>query len=490
MSYGNAQVGKVVNPLPAEDRAVRAQLTVWDAASIIVGIIIGVGIVRTPARIFDSAGGPWQALGLWALGGLFALIGALCFAELGSTYPRSGGEYVYLTRAFGRGTGFLFAWGQLIAIRSGASIVAVAYVFGEYTAALFGPAKWTAPLFACSAIVTLTAVNVVGVKFGKGTQNVLTLTKVLGLVCIVAVGFLWARPSPPESPAPPNLALAGAMIAILWTYAGWHEAGYVAAEVRDRRRNLPRALILGTLLVTGIYLLVNAAYVVGLGYDRARSSPTIAADLLGLALGDSAARFISALVIVSSLGAINGMIFTSSRIFAEFGADHALFSSLGRWNRRFGTPVRSLLTQCGVCLLTISAVEFFTRETTRSQSFDYLMDSTAPVFWLFFLLTGIALFVLRIKDAQTPRPFTVPLYPLLPLLYCACCASMLVASLLYAAADPQRLWMTALLLAVLSAGVPLYFFSSRIVAKRVPLLPAPPEPTTVPAARESTSLPG
>jgi amino acid transporter len=519
LSYGNRQVGEAVSSSPAEDRPVRAQLGVWDAASIIVGIIIGVGIVRTPAMIFNSVPGPWEALGLWAVGGLLALVGALCFAELGSTYPRSGGEYVYLTRAFGRGVGFFFAWGQLIAIRSGASIVAVAYVFGEYARGVLGTPPSTTAAYACTAIILLTATNILGVRLGKQTQNTLTVAKVLGLVCVVVVGFAWPNPVPTAVPAAartigllgsgmgqgpllatsslpalfpaaPALALAGAMIAIFWTYAGWHEAGYVAAEVRDRKRNLPRALILGTVLVTGIYLLVNAAYVVGLGFDRARTSPTIAADLLGRALGANGARFISVLVIVSSLGAINGMTLTSSRIFVEFGADHALFAALARWNRRLGTPVRSLVTQAAVCLLTILAVELLTDSNTRAESFDYLVAATAPVFWLFFLLTGFALFVLRHKDAGLVRPFSVPLYPALPILYCVCCAAMLVASLLYAVANPQRLWMTGLVLVVLFAGVPLYLFSSRFLAKQVPPLPGAPGPVALPSAQESTSFPG
>jgi amino acid transporter len=489
LSYGNKQVGKAVSVLPAEDKAVRAQLGVWDATSIIVGIIIGVGIYETPAGIFQAAGGPGAALFLWAIGGLFALIGALCFAELASTYPRSGGEYVYLTRAFGHGVGFLFAWGQLIAVRSGASIVAMAYIFGGYATTMLGWPAELAGLLAGLSIIVLTVVNVLGVRLGKGTQNVLTAAKVLGLGCIVAVGFLW--PHPTESTRLTQstnwLGLVAVMIPILWTYAGWHEAAYVAAEVRDRKRNLPRSLIMGSAIVAAIYVLVNAAYVTGLGFAQASTSRAIAADLLAASFGPAGARFISVLVIVSALGAINGMVFTSSRIFVEFGSDHALFAALGRWNRRFGTPVRSLLTQGGVCLATVVAVELLNTSETRSSNFNYLVYSTAPVFWAFFLLTGVALFVLRRRNRDLPRPFSVPMYPFLPILYCACCVGMLWASLASAWQDPQLWQMTVLMLTVLAAGIPLYLFSSRFLAKRVRPLSVEP---VCPAAHESTSLPG
>jgi amino acid transporter len=312
---------------------------------------------------------------------------------------------------------------------------------------------------------------------------------VLGLGSIVAVGFLWPHPaeSSGTTASTPWIALVGVMIPILWTYAGWHEAAYVAAEVRDRKRNLPRALILGSAIVAGIYILVNAAYVAGLGFAQARSSRAIGADLLATAFGPAGARFISVLVIVSALGAINGMVFTSSRIFVEFGSDHALFAALGKWNRRLGTPVRSLLTQGGVCLATIVAVELLNTSESRSSNFNYLVYSTAPVFWLFFLLTGIALFALRFRNPDLPRPFTVPLYPQLPVVYCACCLGMLWASLASAWRDTQLWQMTLLMLGVLAAGVPLYLFSSRFLSKRVrPLSVAP----VCPAAQEPTSLPG
>jgi APA family basic amino acid/polyamine antiporter len=432
-----------------------ARLGLWDTTSIIIGIIVGVGIYVTPARIFSNTAGPWQALGLWLVGGLLSLIGAFCFAELASTYPRSGGEYVYLSRAYGRGMGFLFGWAQLAVIRPAGSIAVVAFGFAEYWVKLFGTAGDNQALaaWALVPIVVFTGINLLGVYFGKRAQNGLTVLKVLGITGILVAGLLFARRGPAGEPAPataPAGGLALALVYILWTYAGWQEAAYVAAEVRDRRRNLPLALILGTGAVTVLYLLVNLAYVVGLGFEKAAHSPQVAADVLGLALGEWGAWTMSLLVVISTLGALNGMIFTSSRIFAEMGADHSLFRPLALWNKVRGTPVVSLLVQGALCFIIILVAGLV---PAGKKGFDTLVQSTAGVFWLFFLLTGVGLVVLRYREPHVPRPFSVPFYPVTPVLFCLGCAGMLVGSIL---AAPVESLIGA---GVLSVGLPLYLLS-------------------------------
>jgi basic amino acid/polyamine antiporter, APA family len=526
-----------MNAIPREPQpAPAARLGLWDTASIIVGIIIGVGIYETPAKIFSNSPGPWQAMALWALGGALSLVGALCFAELASTYPRSGGEYVYLTRAFGRGMGFLFAWAQLAVIRTGGGIAVVAYIFAYYACRLLNNGQedqaGDPTLYAALAvlpIVVLTLVNLVGVTVGKTTQNVLTGLKVVGLAGILLAGFLWASERPEyvvhegvvvhaggdwlvlrdgkaefsgtlapgaritikdddadptgrlyhlndlkegvrvKAVVSPNeggqivrvradvpspfAGLALAMILVLWTYAGWHEGAYVAAEVRQPRRNLPLALLLGTGAVTVIYLLVNLAYLAGLGYEAAADSRAVAADVLALPLGTWGARAMSLLVVLSALGALNGMIFTSSRIFAEMGADHPLFAPLGHWHSRWNTPVTSLVLQGSLSVSMVVVVSLFWR---GQDGFSALVNYTAPAFWLFFLLTGAALVVLRLRDRHLERPFRVPLYPLTPLLFCGCCGVMFYASVSYA---PRE----ALIgLGMLATGVPLYLLSRRL----------------------------
>jgi amino acid transporter len=434
----------LTEPLP-----VRPQLSLFDAACIIVGIIIGVGIFETPGMIFAAAPGPWEAMAAWALGGLFALTGALCFAELASTYPRSGGEYVYLTRAFGSASGFLFAWAQLTVIRTG-SVAGLAYVFAEYADKLWQLGPFAPALLATGAIVILSVINILGVTLGKLTQNILTVAKVLGLLGVVAAGLFWGKDAIggiEPSPGEPGW-LAVAMIFVLWTYSGWHEAAYIAMEVRNRRRNVPLALCLGTAAVTLIYLLVNAGILLGLGFQKARSSAALAAEVLDLIPGGLGARGMSVLVMISALGAINGMIFTSSRIYAEMGADHRLFAFLSRWNPRWGTPVRSLVVQGVISVVMALAVGPWGR-----NGFDAMVLCTAAVFWLFFLLTAAALVVLRFKDRELERPFRVPGYPIVPLIFAAGCAYMLYGSVTYA----PRLSLIGL--SLLAVGVPVYLYS-------------------------------
>src|SRR5262245_26753345 len=417
------------NPMDAtrnEVEHVPAHLGLLDAVSLIVGIIIGVGVFETPALVFRQAPDAWIGLGVWALGGLLVLIGAFCFAELASTYPRSGGEYVYLTRAYGPLVGYLFAWAQLGIIRTG-SIAALAYVFANYADRLWGLGSGGIILVAGLVIIGLTAINILGLTLGKGTQNLLTLLKVGGLGGIVVAGFLWGRQE-----QTPTLAgdiqegwFAEAMILVLWTYAGWHEAAYIAAEVKNGRRNIPMALILGTAAVTLIYLLVNMAVLFGLGFQDARAN-SFAQDVLALTWGDSAGQALCVLVMISALGAVNGMIITTSRITTELGADHRLFAPLSKWSRRWGTPVRSLIVQGLVSLIIAVAIGLWFE---GQNGFEALVYYTASVFWGFFLLTGIALFILRYKEPRVTRPFRVPGYPITPFIFCLWCAYMVYGSI-------------------------------------------------------------
>jgi basic amino acid/polyamine antiporter, APA family len=533
-----------------------ARLGLWDTASIIVAIIIGVGIFKTPANVLQNVAGPWEAMGVWVLGGLLAFGGALCFAELASTYPRSGGEYVYLTRAYGSAVGFLFGWAQMAVLRTGGSIAVVAYVFADYAGRLLDidarapEARFLYAFLAIAPIVVLSVVNLLGVTFGKLTQNLLTVTKVLGLGAVLVVGLFWPHDAHPggetqviqgrvvraengclaiqeegngsehafslapqarvtidgneKSPAgamygerdlkagchvkvlvsasEPAVAvrvkaressrLAGfalAMIFVLWTYAGWHEGAYVAAEVRRPRRNLPLALMLGTAGVMVLYVLLNAAYLVGLGFENAEDSQAIAADVLALALGKDAGRAMSLLVAISALGAINAVIITGSRIYAEVASDHRLFAPLARWNPRWGTPARALVVQG---LGSIAIIGVVGMGWQGQDGFDTLVTITAPVEYLFFLLTAMALIVLRIKDRGIEHPFAVPAYPWTPLFFCTWCAFMLYGSIVYA--GTQAVFGLALLL----VGVPLYYLSRALGTNPRPPSPRPPPPAS------------
>jgi amino acid transporter len=455
--------------------AVPARLGLFDAVSIIVGIVIGATIYKSPQLIMSSVTSPAWGLGAWALGGVLSLIGALCYAELASTYPRSGGDYVYLSRAFGRWCGFLFGWAQLAVILT-ASIGAMAFVFGDYAVRVWEPPEsvasrevWTA-LLAAAAVAVLSLTNILGVVLGKWTQNLLSLVKVVGLGAIVVVGFKHGQADVLAAPAPAGTTSFGmAMIFVLYAYGGWNDAAFVAAEVRNRR-NITRALLLGTALVTVIYLAVNVAYLRALGFDGMRASWTVAADVGKMVPGVDGARAISVLVMVSALGAINGLIFTGSRVYAALGAENSIFALLGRWSPLFGSPAWALLIQAAIALAMIAGVGTpFGRDAIDAAmlrlvhekmpwdryfgGFDTLVSGTAPVFWGFFLLSGLSLFALRQRDPDIERPFRVPLFPLLPLIFCGTCAYMLYSAIDYAK-------YVALIGAVpLAVGLPLYWLS-------------------------------
>ncbi len=436
-----------------------ARLSLWDTTSLIVGVIVGAGIYQTPSLIFQNTAGPWEAMGVWILGGVLSLMGALCFAELAAAYPRSGGDYVYLTRAYGSWVGFFFAWGQLAVIRTGGGIAAVAYVFAEYanTFTNSGPAGIIG--YGVAAIAVLSLINILGVNPGKRTQNLLTVAKVLGLAAIIVVGFAWTGTPAPQPPAPKAAVGAGsfalALLFVFYTYDGWNEAVYVAGEVHNWRRNMPLALILGTLAVTVLYVLINLAYLAGLGFAGAAASNAIAADVLSRPLGELGARAISVLVMISVLGAIHGTIFAGSRIYSAMGADHRVFAPLGRWHPQLGTPVCSLVTQAVISIAMVIVVGLVGILRGRQDGFDVLLKYTSGVFWLFFLLTGLSLLVLRWRDRATERPFRVPGYPVVPLLFCGWCGYMLYGTIRYA---PMQ---SLAGLGILLAGLPLYLFSRR-----------------------------
>ncbi len=258
-------------------------LTLWDAVSIIIGIVVGTSIFRSPPIIFKNVPNPAWAMTLWVVGGLVSWCGAVCYAELATTYPRDGGDYEYLSRALGRWCGFLFAWAQLTVIISG-NIGAMAYVFADYGARIWPAWKDHTVWAALAPIVILTIVNLNGIVAGKSTQNLLSVLKVLGLTAIAIAGLSAISAPPPQvvgtavQPRPINLGLA--LVFVLYAFGGWVHAPYVASEVRNPNHNLPRALIFSLLGITLIYLAVNASYLAVLGFDGARSTQTPAADVM------------------------------------------------------------------------------------------------------------------------------------------------------------------------------------------------------------------
>ncbi len=401
------------------------QLSVVDAVAIIVGIVIGAGIFKTPSIVAATAGSKTAFLLLWPLGGALSLVGALCYAELASAYPSEGGDYQYFRLSFGKWVAFLFAWARLTVIQTG-SIVILAFVFGDYASQLFPLGPYASAIYAAAAIIILSILNSVSLKHSTRTQNLLSGAKILGLLCIIIIGiWLPTAPASVAQDSSPNRSLGLAMVFILLTYGGWNEIAFASAEFRNLKRDMLRALLWGIFIITLVFVLVNLAYVNVLGLKGVADSEVVAADLMRRALGEYGAKFISILIVISTLGAASGTIFTGARTNYALGRGFGPLRFMGKWHERTKTPLAALVTQ-GVIALCLVAFGQWQR-----KGFETLVEYTAPVFWFFFLLTGISLFVLRRKDPHTPRPFRVPLYPLTPILFCLASAYMLWSSVAY-----------------------------------------------------------
>lgn len=423
-------------------------LSTIDAVALIIGMVVGVGIFKTPALVAGNTQSAGIALLAWLLGGGMSFVGALCYAELTTAYPDAGGTYYYLMRAFGKIPAFLFAWARLTVIQTG-SIALPAFVFGDYAAQLLPIGEYSSAIYAAGVVICLTGLNILGVQQGKWTQNWLTAAKVLGLLLIVLVSFAFAGQVPQETStaAAQNNAFGQAMIFVLLTYGGWNEAAYISAEVRNGKRNMVRILLGSIAIITVIFLLINVAFIYRLGLAGLASSEAPTADLMRRAVGENGARFVSLLVAVSALGAVNATIFTGARTNYALGRDFRKFSFLGRWQESTGTPKNALLVQ-GAISLALVVLGALTR-----KGFETMVDYTAPVFWFFFLLSGVALLVLRSREPDVPRPFRVPLYPWTPLLFCAICSYLLYSSLTYAGVGG----ITGVV--VLLTGIPLLFLN-------------------------------
>ncbi len=470
-------------PAPA---APERHLTLFDSTNIIVGIIIGSSIYLMTPTIAANVPGLWGLIAVWALGGIFSLFGALCYTELGTMFPREGGDYVYLTQAYGRPLGFLFAWAQLWVVRPG-SIGTMAFLFAEYANRLvpldelLGPvgglsaSRTAALVYAAAAVLVLSGINLMGVRQGKWTQNVLTVAKLLGLAAVFVVGLLWTSPAAPPTPVHYEFSRSGlglALIFVLFAYGGWNEMAYVGAEVRDPQRNILRALVLGTVAVAVCYILVTLSFVHALGIEGVRQlagqeNRDVATEVMKLAFGTAGQKFISLLICISALGAINGQIFTGARIYYAMGTEHRVFAPLGRWHARLGTPVNSLVFQ-GV--VTLSLILGF---GLTPSGFESSVKFTTPVFWIFMVLVGLSVYVLRFRQPNTTRPYRVPGYPITPALFCLSSGFMVYASLEYAIKfrSYEALWAVGILAVGIVTAVALAFVAPRPLQAPEPLGP-------------------
>lgn len=404
-------------------------LRMVDAMVIIVGIVVGAGIFRTPSLVAANTGSGEWFLAAWLLGGLVSLIGALCYAELTTAFPNTGGDYHFLMQAFGKRFAFLFAWARVSVIQTG-SIALLAYIVGDYISPLYQLGAYSPAIYAALVVIILTTINIVGVKFGTGAQKILLTIQFAGLLLVIIAGF-FIPPSPTALAALTvvndggGTALGLAMVFVLLTFGGWNEAGYISAELRAGSRKMVQVLVMSILIITAIYLLINGAFLRVLGMDRMAASDAVGVDLMRVTLGEPGVILIGVLVALAALTSVNATIFTGARTNYALGRDFKAFAWLGRWNDKTSSPIHALLVQ-GFVALALIGLGAMTRD-----GFQSMVDFTAPVFWFFFLTIGISLVVLRTKKPDTPRPFRVPLYPVTPIIFCGSCAYLLYSSLVY-----------------------------------------------------------
>ena len=417
--------------MPDPISAPKPTLRLIDAIVLIIGIVVGAGIFRAPSVVASNTSSEYWFLGVWILGGIISIIGALCYSELSSTFPNAGGDYHFLKLAFGKRFSFLFAWARITVTQTG-SIAILAYIAGDYLSQLFPIGAFSSTYYALIIIILISLFNILGIQFGTGIQKFLISLQFIGIFVIVVTGLL-TEPSTslsiseshthftPSSTASISLAL----IFVLLTFGGWNEAAYISSELKSGSKKMTFVLVASIVVITSIYLLINISFLRVLGLEGIANSEAVGVDMMSATLGERGVVLIGLLVVLSALTSLNTTVFTGARSNYALGKDFQTLSFLGRWNGSKSAPINSLILQ-GVIAIILVIFGAFTR-----NGFESMVDFTAPVFWFFFLFTGISLFILRKKYPNVQRPFKVPLYPFTPMLFVAFCGYMLYSSLSY-----------------------------------------------------------
>ncbi|RZT92697.1 amino acid/polyamine/organocation transporter (APC superfamily) [Advenella incenata] len=423
------------------------QLSVFDAVTIVVGLVVGIGIFRTPSIVAANVTHEWLFILVWIVGGLITLVGALCYAELSAAHPHAGGEYHFLSRAYGRSVAMMFGWARCTVIQTGA-IAAVAFMLGDYLAQIVPLGPYGPSLYAAISVIVLTGVNFIGTTEGKNLQIIVTFIEIAAVAAIILFGLLGSgqAPATTQSAAPETAALGMAMIFVLLTYGGWNEAAYLTGELKDAPRNIAKVLMLGTLILVTLYVLTNLALLSILGLEGLRASNAVAADMMYVVAGEPGRIAVTLAIIVAAISTLNATIFTGARVFYVMARDMTILKWVAIWDSRGKTPANGQVLQ-GTVALALIALGAITRD-----GFKAMVDYTAPVFWAFMLLVGLSLFVLRRRYPERVLPYKVPLYPITPILFCLTCLYMFYASVVYTG-------VAALIgLGVLAAGAPILLF--------------------------------
>lgn len=438
------------------------RLGLWSAIAVVIGTTIGSGIFRSPAGIAAKLPGPLPMLGVWLIGGVFALCGALTLAELAGALPKTGGYFVFIREGWGRMPAFLYGWTELILIRA-AALGGISLTFAEYALRGLGfdpskaPYDSYAHYLAAAALFVMGGVNIVGLRWGALVQNVTTLAKYGGLMLIVLLALVMGLPQtgghftpamPPGSITVSSFGLA--LVSVLWAYDGWGDLTKVGGEVADPQRTLPRAIIIGTLAIILIYVLANVAYLSVLTIDEVRGARLVAADVAQRLIGPIGVTFVSLTVLLSTFGSVNGSLLTGPRIFFAMADDGLFFRQVAKVHPTFKTPYVAIVLCAGIGIAFVLL-----------RSFEQLADIFVTASLVFYILSVGAIFRLRQRPDWNP-PMRVPLYPLVPALFCAATLFLLVNALL----DPGQRWGTIGVLGIVALGIPVYFFSVGRVSTR------------------------
>lgn len=420
------------------------RLGAFTGIAIVVGIIIGSGIFRVPAITSQHLPSVGWILAVWTVGGLISLAGALSVSELSAMYPEAGGLYIYLREAFGPGAAFVFGWMWLIT--SPASWAAQSVVFAAYLASVVPMSAFWLQFIAAALVIAVAALQYVSLKSGAVLQNISMVAKMGAIIVLSVVLFALGgngAAGGPHAAAVNGVHMAGfgvALIAVLWAYDGWENLTALSGEIKHPGRNLPLALILGTVLVIGAYLLINAAFLHVLSPAAIARSHSVAVTALGIVAGGSAKSFIAAMVMVSVIGSLNGSTMSDPRVFFAMAEDGLFFKSVGRLHRRFRTPHVAIAMTAALTLVFI----FW-------RSFQELAEAYVLGVWPFLALATVALFRLRRTRPGHERPYRALGYPFVPALFVVASAGVMVFALVKTPVSAGLSFGFTLL------GIPLYY---------------------------------
>ena len=423
-------------------------LSLLDATMINAGGIIGSGIFMVPAAVAMFTGSASLFFMVWIAGGIVSLFGALSVAELGAAMPRAGGQYVYLSEAYGPVWGYLYGW-SAIAVINTASIAAVGVAFSEYLRFFFPITDISIKGIAVATIVLLTIINILDVKSGARFQNLFTISKLAAIFGIIILGLVM------EGGSNQNLSpffsdqsftelvgpLGLAMVSVLWTFDGWIFITYVAGEVKNPGRNIPLSLIFCMLIVVTIYLLLNYVLIYTLGFTGMNGSDLVVSDSASVFLGNKGAAIVTLIILISLIGANNGFVLTSARINYAMAKDKLFFHQASQIHPRFKSPANALIIQCvWACLLTFTG--------TFNQLITYIIFAS----WIFYGMSAGAVIILRNKKPDMERPYKTPVYPWIPIIFILFAIFLTINTIMEAPRD------AAIGAGIILVGLPMYYY--------------------------------